>query len=91
MSYASKARKKAMKKAKDLEDPERTQVRNAIRRGKVPRLSMFTQKGEYVHSKLDEQGNKVKTGKTFVAGRKILDSQAVIFEAKAARNAAGKK
>lgn len=37
MSTASKARKKAMKRAKDAADPERTAVRNAIRRGVAPK------------------------------------------------------
>mgnify|MGYP006921411068 CR=1 FL=1 len=39
MSYAFRARKKAIKRALDREDPERAQVRNLIRRGKGPRLT----------------------------------------------------
>ncbi len=44
MSHSSKARKKAARKAKDAAEPERTEVRNKIRRGKVPRLSSIAGK-----------------------------------------------
>jgi hypothetical protein len=39
MSTAKKNRHKAMKRAADAADPERQQVRNLIRRGKIPRWS----------------------------------------------------
>jgi hypothetical protein len=45
MSYAYKARKKAMRRSLDAEDPERRQVRNVIRRGKAPRLTTVKTSG----------------------------------------------
>lgn len=47
MSYAFRARKKAMRRALDAADPERRQVRRMIRRGIAPRFTMQLKRFKY--------------------------------------------
>lgn len=44
MSTASRNRKKNIKKENDFIDPERKEIRNAIRNGKAPRLTRLKSK-----------------------------------------------
>jgi hypothetical protein len=98
MSHASKARKKAMKRAKDREDPERAQVRNMIKQGKVPRWTKTTtgQGWRWQHGIIPEgMPHAGKKGKWKVPApvKGIVSSFGLIFEAKtiqAKRNAASK-
>lgn len=46
MSYASKQRKKYKRWLLDQADPERKNIRNLIKRGKLPRLTMLRHGGK---------------------------------------------
>ncbi len=80
MSYAKKARAKAAKLAADEADPERRNIRNAIRRGKAPRYA--TVQGGVEKKWLQLPGNRMV--KAMKPGRKIVSTFGMILDTKTA-------
>ena len=88
MSTASKAREKARKRALDAQDPERKNIRNLIRRGKIPRWSFI---GRQEVSKLQMPAWKKRmVNKRFGLSR-IVGSVGLIFDTKKSVDKQGSK
>lgn len=77
MSYAQKQRAKAKRRAADEADPERRQVRNLIRRGRVPRFSHIGRE------RIPPSHNFGRVGKLLNVPR-LVSSFGLIFEVKRA-------
>lgn len=76
MSYAFRARKKALKRSKDAEDPERREVRNAIRNGRAPRLTMI-QDRKILKTRIDKKAKVAITRGSL--GKRIAFSFGIIM------------
>lgn len=82
MSQSSKAREKARKRALDAQDPERRNIRNLIRRGKMPRLSFI---GRAELKRLDMPAWKKRlVNKRFGVAR-IVGSAGIVLDMKASK------
>lgn len=74
MSYAFRARKKAIRRAKDVIEPERKELRNMIRNGRAPRFSRAVTRRQYANRK----------DKTYLDKTRIRYVAGVIMSAKSA-------
>lgn len=87
MSYAKRAAEKARRRQLDAADPERRQVRNLIKRGKAPRLTI----AQDAKGKIPNRGRYKRGEGKFVLrmGDFIRFTFGAIFANKAAGRTAG--